>query len=195
MAETPQDAHANPAEHGYNHRRMGDALRIERSRTGLSLTEAASRAGIGKSTLSVLESGAGNPSVETLWALASVYDIPLSRIIDPPAPDVEVTRVADLSFLESGDSAYRVALVTAGQTSRRRDLFYVTAEPGAVKTSDPHPRGTVEYVLITTGVAVVGVQGHEVRLNPGDCIRYPGDLPHSFEALEPGTTGVNILES
>jgi len=45
------------------------SLRRERRRTGLSLTEVARRAGIAKSTLSQLESGTGNPSVETLWAI------------------------------------------------------------------------------------------------------------------------------
>src|SRR5690242_11606233 len=45
------------------------ALRRERARAGLSLTELARRAGVAKSTLSQLESGLGNPSVETLWAL------------------------------------------------------------------------------------------------------------------------------
>ena len=41
------------------------SLRRERRRTGLSLTEVARRAGIAKSTLSQLESGTGNPSVES----------------------------------------------------------------------------------------------------------------------------------
>src|SRR5688500_11340444 len=38
------------------------ALRRERDRVGISLTELARRAGIAKSTLSQLESGVGNPS-------------------------------------------------------------------------------------------------------------------------------------
>ena len=42
------------------------ALRRERHRSGLSLTEVARRAGIAKSTLSQLESGTGNPSIETV---------------------------------------------------------------------------------------------------------------------------------
>jgi transcriptional regulator with XRE-family HTH domain len=52
---------------------------------GLSLTELARRAGIAKSTLSQLESGAGNPSVETLWALAVALGVPFSRLVDLPA--------------------------------------------------------------------------------------------------------------
>src|ERR1051325_7158723 len=62
------------------------SLRRERRRTGLSLTEVARRAGIAKSTLSQLESGTGNPSVETLWAICVALDVPFSRLLDPPPP-------------------------------------------------------------------------------------------------------------
>ncbi|PVJ86390.1 transcriptional regulator, partial [Salmonella enterica subsp. enterica serovar Senftenberg] len=51
----------------------------ERQRTGLSLAEIARRAGIAKSTLSQLEAGNGNPSLETLWSLCVALDIPFPR--------------------------------------------------------------------------------------------------------------------
>ena len=52
------------------------ALSIKRERlaAGLSLTELAKRAGVAKSTLSQLESGIGNPSIETLWSLLNAGD-------------------------------------------------------------------------------------------------------------------------
>ncbi|MDK6768860.1 helix-turn-helix transcriptional regulator, partial [Klebsiella aerogenes] len=53
---------------------IAKSLTRERSRTGLSLAEVARRAGIAKSTLSQLESGNGNPSLETLWALCVALD-------------------------------------------------------------------------------------------------------------------------
>src|ERR1700760_1611624 len=68
------------------------SLRRERQRTGLSLTEVARRAGVAKSTLSQLESGTGNPSLETLWALCVTLDVPFSRLIDPPRPHIQVIR-------------------------------------------------------------------------------------------------------
>ena len=45
------------------------ALRRERERVGISIAELARRAGVAKSTLSQLEAGTGNPSIETLWSL------------------------------------------------------------------------------------------------------------------------------
>jgi transcriptional regulator with XRE-family HTH domain len=55
---------------------IAKSLVRERLRTGLSLAEIARRAGIAKSTLSQLESGNGNPSLETLWSLCVALDIP-----------------------------------------------------------------------------------------------------------------------
>jgi DNA-binding XRE family transcriptional regulator len=64
------------------------ALRRERDRAGLSLTELARRAGIAKSTLSQLESGVGNPSVETLWSIGVALGVPFSRLVEPVTPGV-----------------------------------------------------------------------------------------------------------
>ncbi|MGH2602889.1 MAG: helix-turn-helix domain-containing protein, partial [Dehalococcoidia bacterium] len=74
---------------------IAQSLQRERSRTGLSLSEVAKRAGIAKSTLSQLESGSGNPSVETLWALGVALDVPFSRLVDPPAPLVRIVRAGE----------------------------------------------------------------------------------------------------
>ena len=61
------------------------SLQRERKRVGLSLAEVARRAGIAKSTLSQLESGTGNPSVETLWALSVTLDVPFAQLVEPEA--------------------------------------------------------------------------------------------------------------
>ena len=54
--------------------------------------------------------------------------------------------------------------------------------------------GVVEHVVIGAGRALVGVAGEAVELSPGDYIRYPADVPHVFEALEPGTQAVLVSE-
>lgn len=174
--------------------RLAQALRNQRARVGLSLSEAAQRAGLGKSTLSTLESGSGNPSIETLWALASTYGVPLALLIEPPAPQVTVTRRDELPFLRSDDSPYEVALVSACPPGSRRDVYYAAVEPGGIKSSDAHPAGVVEHVLVTSGRAVIEVNGQRVELEEGDCLRYRGDVPHTFEALSPGTTAVYVVE-
>ncbi len=71
---------------------IATSVQRERHRVGVSLTELARRAGVAKSTVSQLESGTGNPSLETLWALAVALGVPLSQLIDPPTSPIQVIR-------------------------------------------------------------------------------------------------------
>ncbi|WP_211128713.1 XRE family transcriptional regulator [Streptomyces yatensis] len=170
------------------------ALRRERGATGLSLTDLAKRAGIAKSTLSQLESGSGNPSVETLWALAVALGVPLSRLVDPPKPSVTVIRAGEGPVVHSERANYSATLLAACPPNARRDMYVIRAEPGSARNSDPHMPGTMEHVWLGTGRALVGHPDAPVTLCPGDYIAYPGDHPHTFQALSPGTTAVSLIE-
>src|SRR6266571_902536 len=156
------------------------SLRRERRRSGLSLTEVARRAGIAKSTLSQLESGTGNPSLETLWAICVALDAPFSRLLDPPRPSTRVIRADEGPTVAAAEADYQATLLAACPPGARRDVYRIQAEPGHARASEPH--------------MPVGVAGEPAELRPGDYIRYPGDVPHVFEALEPGTRAVLLSE-
>jgi len=170
------------------------SLRRERRRTGLSLTEVARRAGIAKSTLSQLESGAGNPSLETLWAICVALDAPFSRLLDPPRPHVQVIRAGEGPTVSAADANYQATLLSACPPGARRDVYRIAAEPGHPRVSAAHMAGVIEHVVLTAGRALIGVAGEPVELGPGDYICYPADLPHVFEALSPGTLAVLVSE-
>ena len=170
------------------------SLRRERRRSGLSLTEVARRAGIAKSTLSQLESGTGNPSLETLWAICVALDAPFARLLDPPRPHVRLIRAGEGPTVSAAEADYRATLLAACPPGARHDLYRIHAEPGHARESEPHMAGVVEHVVIGAGQALVGVAGEPAQLGPGDYICYPGDVPHVFEALEPGTWAVLVPE-
>ncbi|MEV4437294.1 XRE family transcriptional regulator [Streptomyces sp. NPDC049555] len=169
-------------------------LRRERARSGLSLSEVARRAGVSKSTLSNLESGSGNPNLETLWALCVALDVPFSRLLDPPRRSTQVIRAGEGAAVAAAESDYRATLLSASPPGARRDVYRIDAEPGTVRASDPHMPGVVEHLLLASGRALAGVAGEAVELGPGDYVVYPADLPHVFEALEPSTRAVLVLE-
>jgi transcriptional regulator with XRE-family HTH domain len=182
------DAHRPPAA------MVAEGLRRERQRAGATLTDLARRAGIGKSTLSELESGSGNPSLETLWALAVALEIPVSRLLEPPRSHVNLIRAGDGPTLATATAEYRASLLNASPASGRRDIYRIVAEPGDGRQSDPHMAGTVEHVILGSGRAAVGPTHQPETLRPGDYISYPGDQPHTFRALAKGTTAVLIQD-
>lgn len=170
------------------------ALRRERSRHHVSLTELARRAGIAKSTLSQLEAGTGNPSVETLWALAVALDVPFSRLVDPPIAPVHVLRAGEGIAIASEHAPFTGTLLAACPPGARRDLHVITAEPGAAREADGHIPGTVEHMLVTAGRWQAGPDGDEVELGVGDYARFPGDRAHRYVALSPGSAAVLVME-
>ena len=170
------------------------SLRRERRRSGLSLTEVARRAGIAKSTLSQLEAGTGNPSLETLWAICVALDAPFSRLLEPPRPPILLIRADEGPTVAAAEADYQATVLATCPPGARCDVYRIQAEPGHARASEPHMPGVVEHVVIGAGRALVGVAGEPAELSPGDYIRYPGDVPHVFEALEPRTQAVLVSE-
>lgn len=175
--------------------RLALALRRERERQGLSLSETAKRAGIGKSTLSQLESASGNPSVETLWALATALDVQLAQLLTSDRPPLSVIRRGEAMPLPSTTADYSAALLSACPPHARRDVYLIHQEPGAPRIAQPHPAGTVEHVIVSTGRLRLTVDGDSIDAGPGDYVRHAGDTAHIYEALAPDTTIVCIVES
>lgn len=177
--------------------RIAHSLRREREALGISVSELARRAGVSKATVSQLESGAGNPSVETLWALGDALGIPFATLVDRPAEGPTLIRAADLAGAPQVPSAaapYSAALLSASPPGARRDLYLIQAEPGEPRRSAPHLPGMTEHVVLLSGSARIGPADAPEVLAPGDYISYRGDAAHIFEALDPGTSAVLITE-
>ena len=170
------------------------SLRRERERHGISLAELARRANLAKSTLSQLEAGAGNPSIETLWALAVALDVPFSRLVDPPEEPIQVIRAGEGNVLHSDHAPFAAVLLSACPPGARRDIHVMTAEPGGARDAHAHIPGTTEHIVVMAGRWRAGPIGAEVELRAGDYVRFPGDRAHSYEALERDSRAVLVME-
>ncbi len=173
---------------------IAKSLVRERLRTGLSLAEIARRAGIAKSTLSQLEAGNGNPSIETLWSLCVALDIPFARLLEPQAIRTQVIRRGEGTKVIAELANYQATLLATCPPGARRDIYFLDAQPGADRISQPHPPGSIEHIIVTRGRAMVGLMEAPEELNEGDYICYPADLPHIFKALAPDTQAILVAE-
>jgi transcriptional regulator with XRE-family HTH domain len=67
-------------------------LRVLRAERGLSLTEAAERAGIQRQTLALLERGERHPHDPTLAKIAQGYGVPVEELLEEPVPLAEASQ-------------------------------------------------------------------------------------------------------
>lgn len=157
-------------------------LKSYRERLGLSLNELANLAGIGKSTLSVLEAGNGNPNIETIWAIADALKVPFGQLIDNTALDARLIKKGEGTLIDTGDKAISAKILVSRTRRGAFELFQLDLNKGACRKADPHAKGTVEHILVQKGVLVTGPSENPTRLQVGDLLSFPADVPHFYEA-------------
>lgn len=170
-------------------------LRRFRAQSEMSLGELARKAGVSKSTVSALESGTGNPSIETLWALGVALGVPFGQLVSEPASPVRVIRAGEGARVGSArDAGYAVRLLASTAQRSARDIYVIEAEPGRLRAAEPHIPGTIEHALCAAGRMRLGPRGQEVELGVGDYASFAGDVPHGYQALEPATRLVLVMD-
>ncbi|WP_435770786.1 helix-turn-helix domain-containing protein [Nocardioides sp. SYSU DS0651] len=150
---------------------VGARIRGLREARGLSLSALAAAAGIGKGSLSELENGQRNPTLDTLYAVAAPLGVPLAALLD----DHDGAVVAG-----AGIVATRVRVVR--EPGRTTEVYLLRLAAGAERRSPAHSVGVEEQLVVLTGSAVVEHDGRVLTAGPGDHVRFPADRPHLYRA-------------
>jgi transcriptional regulator with XRE-family HTH domain len=162
--------------------RVAREIRAHREARGLSLSAVAARAGLSKTSLATIESGVGNPSLETLWRIARALDVTVGTLLaedDPVAS--QVIRRDDGEWL-AFESGVRGRLLYVDGRDRRLEAIEMRLEPGRHYRSAAHAPGTEELVICLDGSATLGPQGHEEQLGEGDALHFAADVPHGYRS-------------
>lgn len=170
---------------------IGDRIREERTKAGISQRELARRLGLSASMISQLESGLSKPSVGTLYAIVTELNLSLDRVIrgddyhetnDSSPPDQEtvspLVRPGERQSIDLA-SGVRWEELTA-YSEDGVDFLYATYEVGGASTPDAslmrhHGR---EYGYVITGTLGIQIGFHEYVLKPGDSIAFDSTRPH-----------------
>jgi transcriptional regulator with XRE-family HTH domain len=152
----------------------GARLREMREDRGMSVSELARLTGLGKGTLSELESGRRNPTLQTLYAVTTALGVPLSAALPPG--EVEQPGSASISG-EAIDAVLVDRFVDAAATT---ELYRVRLRAGREQDSEPHAEGVTEHWIVYAGAVAMGPVGRLVGLGPGDSTRFTADVPHRY---------------
>jgi transcriptional regulator with XRE-family HTH domain len=146
-------------------------LRIARR---LSLSELARATGMSKATLSGVESGRSNPTIETLAALAGALRVSLRELLEePPLDDVRIVR-AGRDPRSPARALDRLADDSVEVTERAWG-------PRQINEPEPGPAGSRAGVYVLEGKLIAGPVERITELGAGDYASFPIDVPHVYE--------------
>lgn len=169
---------------------VGTRITAIRTQRGISLSALAKKAGMSKATLSGVEAGTGNPTLDTVERLALALAIPVADILVTEAPRTRVVRGR-----KEPATAPDTKLLARVSGSRDWEFWTLRLPAGDSFTGVPHAPGTVEIIRVTTGVLTAGPDGEAAVLEAGDLVEFAGDCAHSYLAGPDGAEAVVALGS
>lgn len=177
---------------------VGNRIRTHRQEAGLSLTGLATAAGIGKGTLSELEHGQRNPTLETLYAVAGVLGVPLAGFVstDDAGQQPQHAGVGGVAgTIVGGEISVGGGPVSARLLEARRitdgsliEVYWLSIGPGC-RVSPAHGRGVTEQLVLVEGEALVGPEGQARAIGAGQALSWESSGRHVYSS-EAGAEGV-----
>src|SRR3954451_18456643 len=158
-------------------------LRRLRTARGLSAAALARESGVARATLTELEAGRGNPTVDTLHRLARVLGVTFADLlVQADAPPVHVVRAGEGPQVPGAVVQARLLRQTSVQ-NMRVEMYDMRVMPGEPRHADGHQAGVTEQLLVHEGRLRVGPESGPVELGPGDFAVFGATVPHLYEAL------------
>jgi transcriptional regulator with XRE-family HTH domain len=158
-------------------------LRIARN---LSISQLARDTSMSKATLSGIESGRGNPTVDTLTALAGALGASIADLLEsPPIEEVRIVRAAEV-VPSPPDRPGGRPLESLRELDGGLEILELALAPNELLDRDPRAGGSRDGVFVLQGKLIAGPSERISELASGDYASFPADVAHLYE-----TTGTS----
>ena len=150
------------------------------------MAELAAASGISKAMLSQIEADKVNPTIATLWKLAHALHVELESLVTGGSKRrrrFEVIRKEMIVSLSTDRAGTRFEVLSPASMAEDLELYRVTMEPGCLHSSQPHAKGTEEYVNVLDGKVRITAGESSAILGKGDFLIVQSDIEHAIENL------------
>jgi transcriptional regulator with XRE-family HTH domain len=158
---------------------IGEGIRRERLRRGLTLAQLAAQVNLTVSALSQIERGASDPSISSLRRIAGAFDVPMFQFLVGTVQRDIVVRRDRRTKLTFPDRELEYELVSA-DTSGEFEVLSLALAPGGATGAIGAGHASEECAVVLHGDVVAEVADQSYELSAGDSIKIHRELPHRF---------------
>ncbi len=170
---------------------VGANLRRLRVKRGLSLERMAKASGVSRAMLGQIELGHSTPTINVVWKIARALDVSFSTLItERDATSTTLVRRDRAKLLTSQDGSFTSRALFPFDEPRNTEFYELTLASQSIEDADPHPAGTTENLVVTSGSLELHVGSAKHRLETGDAIFFEADVAHSYR--NPGSTTLTM---
>lgn len=159
----------------------------------LSMEELSKLSGVSKSMLAQIERGEGNPTISTLWKLSNGMKVPFDALTVRPEKPYEIVRTSEIQPLLEDGGKVRNYSVFPDDENRRFAVYYLELDAGSYWESEPHLKGTTEFITIFDGSIEICAGGQSFSVGKGENIRFKADSVHSYRNTGSETAVLHMI--
>lgn len=163
-------------------KKISQTLKELRQEKGWSLDVTSKKTGVSKAMLGQIERGESNPTISTLWKIASGFETSFSSFIEEKNMNssLPIHRSGHPQQIHPEDDKIRVMTLFPYEETLSFEVFLIELFPECAHLSPPHKRGVIEHVVVIEGQIEVLENGvwHTVKKNEG--FRFQADQPHGY---------------
>lgn len=160
---------------------IGNKLKDIRNKRNLSLDEVTKLTGVSKAMLGQIERGQSNPTVSTLWKIATGLKVSFSFFIDENQDDLKVVNQDEINPIIEDDDKMRLFPIFPFDANKGFEIFTIELEPECNHISTPHNNGVEEYIIVTEGEIELSVNDKKFILKKGNSIKFVANKPHVYK--------------
>ncbi len=153
-------------------------LRKKRNLSQLALSKLA---GVPRSTITYLESGQGNPSLQNLVLVTAALQISIEELLSRPRASCKLIKKSEVPKQKRANGMAEVYKLLPDSIPGM-EIDRMEIEAGGRMGGVPHTPNTKEYLMCVSGTVEVRVAGEHYKIGPGDVFAFPGDQPHSYHS-------------
>jgi transcriptional regulator with XRE-family HTH domain len=166
---------------GFDLKALGERVRAERQRLGLSAEALSKRAGISRSMLSAVEAAEKAPTVLVLHKIATGLNTSMTRLLGEERSERVILLPREEQIVVRDPSGWVRRNLAPALPGIEFEFMRTTIPPGVEAGTFPaHAPGALEYVAVERGELLLTIGREEHWLEQGDSIFYIADCEHAF---------------
>ncbi|WP_309244060.1 XRE family transcriptional regulator [Paenibacillus sp. GbtcB18] len=172
---------------------VGHNLERIRKKKGLSLDKVSELTGVSKGMLYQIERGDSQPTITTVWKIATGLHVSFSSLIAEEDLAVSVVSPSASPVLSEDDGKCRVYVLFPFDAQTRFETFTIVLDAGGGYFSSPHNEGVHEYITVVSGSFTLQLGDESYTLSQGKAIRFSGHVPHRYKNHSGQETVLHVM--
>jgi len=175
---------------------IGRNIQEIRRRRNMTLGHLSGKSGVSKAMLSQIESDKVNPTVVTVWKIATGLQVEIETLLKIDGElerKFNISRKNEITVIDSENGGVHIQVLSPFSQVEDLEMYLLTFDSGGSLESNPHFPRTEEFLTVIEGNVEVSAGNKRVELEAGDFINYHCDIDHAIFNRRPNPAKLHMI--